>query len=140
MKTLEHGRRILLARDGLSASDRLLRHLMAGGAGTLLYIVAVASLVELGGVDPVTAVVIGFSGIVAITYVVNRVWVYHARNRHRHALPKFLTVTAIGLILNAAIMYLAVDVATLWYGWGLAVAALVVPATNFLLNYLWAFR
>ena len=46
----------------------------------------------------------------------------------------------IALVLNTAIMYVSVDVIGLWYIWGQISAAFILPPTNFMLNYFWAFK
>ena len=119
---------------------RLIRHLVAGGAGTLLYMLLVALCVEVAGLHPVASVVIAFIIMEIYTYLINRAWVYAPKEGHAYAIPRFLTVTVVALSLNTGIMYLIVESLELWYVWGLVATALVVPPTNFLLNYFWAFK
>ena len=119
---------------------RWLRHLAAGGVGTLLYLAAVAIGVELLGFHPVASVSVAFTLLVAFSYTVNRTWVYAPERGHGYAIPRFFVGVAIGFLLNIGIMYGMVEVLDLWYAWGLVGAAVVVPPTNFLVNYLWAFR
>jgi putative flippase GtrA len=119
---------------------RWIRHLVAGGAGTLLYMLLVALFVEVAGLHPVASVVIAFIIMEIYTYLINRAWVYAPREGHAYAIPRFLAVTVVALSLNTGIMYLIVESLDLWYVWGLVATALVVPPTNFLLNYLWAFK
>lgn len=120
--------------------NRWLRHLAAGGAGTLLYLLLVALFVELVELHPVTSVVIAFVLMELYTYLINRAWVYAPKEGHAYAIPRFLTVTVVALSLNTGIMYLLVESLALWYVWGLVATTLVVPPTNFFLNYFWAFR
>jgi putative flippase GtrA len=119
---------------------RWFRHLAAGGVGTLLYLAAVAAGVELLGYHPVASVVVAFTLLVIFSYTVNRTWVYAPKRGHGYAIPRFLVGVAIGFLLNTGIMYGMVEVLDLWYIWGLVGAAVIVPPTNFLINYLWAFR
>ncbi len=119
---------------------RWIRHLAAGATGTALYMVAVGLGVELVGLHPLTAVVLAFALSVVFSYSANRIWVYAPGRGHGYAVPRFLAGVALGAALNYGIMFGAVEVLDLWYGWGLAGAAFVVPPTNFLINYLWAFR
>lgn len=119
---------------------RGIRHLLAGGAGTLLYMVLVAAFVELVRLQPVTSVVLAFVVFEVYTYAVNRAWVYVPKQGHDYAVPRFLIVTAVSLGLNTGIMYVIVELLGMWYFWGLVATALVVPPTNFLLNYFWAFK
>jgi putative flippase GtrA len=119
---------------------RWIRHLVAGGFGTLLYMALVALLVEVTGLHPVTSVVVAFIALEIYTYGIFRAWVYSPTNGHTQTIPRFLFVAALALGLNAGLMYLIVEALGYWYGWGLLITALVVPATNFLLNYYWAFK
>jgi putative flippase GtrA len=120
--------------------QRWFRHLVAGGTGTLLYMAMVALLVELASLHPLVSVVLAYSVAVGYTYAINRLWVYASARSHFYALPRFLVVVVVAFALNAGIMFVAVEFMQWWYGWGLLIAALVVPPTNFLLNYYWAFR
>jgi putative flippase GtrA len=119
---------------------RGIRHLIANGSGTVLYIGMVASLVELLSIDPIAAVVMSVVVFEIYTYLVNRLWVHAATSDHQQAVPRFIVVTLVALGLNTGIMWLTVDVLQLPYYWALVIATLVVPPTNFLLNYLWVFR
>jgi putative flippase GtrA len=123
-----------------SISHRMVRHLVAGGIGTLLYMGVVFLLVEAAGLRPVYAVVISFLFFELFIYVINRAWVYHTVEGHAHAVPRFILITALTLILNTGLMYIAVDVFNLSYLVGLAATVVIIPPTNFLLNYYWAFR
>ena len=119
---------------------RWIRHLVAGGFGTLFYMALVALLVEVTGLHPVTSVVVAFIALEIYTYGIFRAWVYSPKTGHSHTIPRFLVVTAVALTLNTGLMYLVVETLGYWYVWGLLVTALFVPATNFLLNYYWAFK
>jgi len=129
----------LSARDDVNAAHRLVRHLIAGGLGTIGYIAMVVLLVEVIGARPVVGVVIAFPCLEVYTYIVNRSWVYNATNAHIVAVPRFIAVIVITFALNTGIMYLANDIFGLWYGFGLLLTVLILPATNFTLNYYWTF-
>jgi putative flippase GtrA len=130
----------LFSHGNVSAFSRFIRHLIVGGAGTLLYIACIAFLVEFLDFHPVTSVVLAFSLVVAYTYSANRSWVYQSKLSHRYSLLRFLVVISISFLLNTGIMYGAVEVVGLWYGWGLVATALIIPISNFYLNLLWAFK
>jgi putative flippase GtrA len=119
---------------------RVVRHLIAGGLGTVIYIALVAGFVELVGLHPVTSAVLAFIVLEVFVYWTNRLWVYRATQDHRYAIPRFVVVSLVGIVLNAALMYGVVEGLDLAYGWGLVATTLVVPPTNFLLNFLWAFK
>ena len=140
MRLTDVAHNLFLARGEIAPTYRLLRHLAAGGLGTLLYLGGVTAQVELLSIHPVVATVIATLILDLYTYVISRVWVYNATRDHGYAVPRFIAILVIALALNAGIMFLTVEILDLWYVWGLVLATVVVPATNFLLSYFWAFR
>jgi len=119
---------------------RGIRHLIAGGIGTLIYLVLTFLFVELFNIHPVFAVIYSFIISVVYSYVVNKSWVYDSKMKHYYIIPRFISVILISLLLNTGIMYIAVEIFQSWYVYGLAITVFVVPPTNFLLNYYWAFK
>ena len=97
-------------------------------------------LVELAGMHPVTSVIICTLLLDVFLYVISRTWVYNSTMSHAYAIPRFVFILVLALVLNSGIMHFTVNVFELWYVWGLVIATLFVPATNFLLSYYWAFR
>jgi putative flippase GtrA len=120
--------------------SRYLRHLIAGGIGTLLYITLVAICVEIVSIHPVNATIIATVLNACYTYTIQRKWVYNSNTSHLRSIPKFIIVAVIAILLNAIIMYLVVETFNWWYGFGIIFAAAVVPPTNFLLNYYWTYK
>lgn len=131
---------VLFSSDDIPASYRAIRHLIAGGFGTLIYLAGVALLVELGGMHPVTSVIICTLLLDVLIYLVSRLWVYDSTMGHSHAIPRFIFILGLAMTLNTGIMYVTVNILELWYVWGLVIATVIVPATNFSLSYFWAFR
>jgi len=130
----------LLYGQSVGILNRWIRHLIAGGSGTILYIGLIAFFVEITDLHPVRATVISFIFLMSYIYTLNRLWVYNATGRHSRTLIRYLMVTSISLILNTGIMYIVVEQHEAWYGFGIIAASLIVPLTNFLLNYFWAFK
>ena len=131
---------VFVTRGDVSPTYRAIRHLVAGGLGTLIYLAGVTAQVELFAIHPVIAVVIATLLLDVYTYAISRVWVYKATRDHGYAVPRFIAILVIALALNSGIMFVTVDILDLWYVWALVAATIIVPATNFLLSYLWAFR
>ena len=119
---------------------RGVRHLIAGGIGTLVYIGIIALLVEIFNFHPVHATILSFTVLMLFIYGLNRAWVYNSTGGHSLTLPRYLTVVCISLLLNTGIMFFVVEILNGWYGLGILFAAAIVPITNFLLNYYWAFK
>lgn len=81
--------------------------------------------------------------VVAATssYVFNKNWTFKDSNKKIHIqYPKFLLVSAIGLLLNETILYLLVTHATFYDLLAKAMAAGVVLFWNFVINKIWTFR
>ena len=130
----------LLVRPPRTLATRVLRYALAGGLSTVVYYGGVFVLVELLHVDPVTSAAAATALVVATSYLVNRRWVFASDRAHASALPRFVAASLLSLAINAGLMHLVVRVLGGWYVLGLVLATLVVPPTNFVLNYLWCFR
>jgi putative flippase GtrA len=118
----------------------VLRYGVAGLGATVLYLGAVAGLVEITGARPVPAAVAATVLVIVTSYVVNRAWVFSTDRSHASAFIRFLVASALSIVLNAGLMYLSVHVRGWSYVTGLALTATVVPPTNFVINYFWCFR
>ena len=137
---LAHFLRATIFRSNVPVAVLAARHLVAGGTGTVLYILLVATLIEVAGVRPVPAALSSFVCLVVYSYLVSRSWVFQSNGAHQRVAPRFIVVTLVSLLLSVGIMYLVFDIAHIWYGWALLLSTLIIPATNFTLNYTWVFR
>ena len=121
-----------------SLTLRAVRYGIAGLVGAATYFLATIALVEWAGFDPVVSSVLGFVVVVGVSYVLNRNWVFRSDHDHLSAFPRFVLITLVSLSLNTLVMYLTVHVLEWSYLLGLALATLVIPPTNFVLNH-WCF-
>ena len=119
---------------------RLLRYGIAGLFATIVYFAVVAALVEAASVDPVIAAAVSTALTVALSYAMNRAWVFDTDRSHASAVSRFLAASAFSGVLNIGLMYLVVHGLRWPYVAGLVLATVVVPPTNFTVNYLWCFR
>jgi putative flippase GtrA len=131
---------IFIGNQSVPMKIRVLRHLIAGGAGTLIYMMVVAGCVEWIKLDPVLGVAISYVFLGVFLYWANRRWVYHSELEHKASIPRFIVMGAVSLLLNSGIMFIAVNVMGWWYIWGLFGSIIIVPPTNFIMNYYWAFK
>ena len=131
---------ILSTRNDVSIFYRVIRHLIAGGMGTLFYMVLVAVFVEFIHLHPVPSASLSFLLVVMYTYIINRMWVYDPKRDHRYAIPRFIILEIIALSLNTGVMFVTVETLGLWYIWGLVASTLIIPPTNFILSFFWAFK
>jgi putative flippase GtrA len=127
-------------RPSRALPTRVFRYGVAGLFATALYFSAVAGLVEVADADPVPAAGAATVLVVVTSYMVNRGWVFDTDRSHASAFPRFLAASALSIALNTGLMYLSVHVLGWRYVAGLVLATVVVPPTNFVINYLWCFR
>jgi len=120
-------------------AGQVVRYGIVGIIGTVLHIGTLALLVERFQVEPVLSSIIGFLIAFVISYFLNFFWVFNSSREHLTTSIRYLVVSVFGLILNTLIMYTVVDILQWWYGWGALGIILVIPASNFILNYLWTF-
>lgn len=116
------------------------RYAIVGALGTAIHMGMLIALVELFRVEPVISSTIGFIVTLIVSYALNYFWTFRSRHPHAYSLPRYAVVSVLGLLLNAAIMYLTVHVLEWWYVLGQLCVVFVVPISNFILNVLWSFR
>ena len=119
---------------------RAFRYGLAGLFATAVYFGAVALLVEWVRMNPVPAAAVATVGVTVLSYILNRQWVFDTQLSHASAFGRFVAASVLGLGINTGLMWVAVDLMAWPYVSGLALATLVVPPTNFVINYLWCFR
>jgi len=132
-------RNLLYQKESICVSVRFFRHLIIGGTGTLLHMGFVALLVEWMRVPPTLAVAVSMIFLGIYLYALNRKWTYDSRIENGKSIPRFFIAGIVALLLNTGIMYFAVNVMGWWYVWGLFSSIIIVPPTNFLINYFWVF-
>jgi putative flippase GtrA len=118
-----------LARYGVTGLLSMLTHL----GGTVL-------LVEVAGLRPVVATNIGFAASIAVSYTLQRAWVFGSSRRHREALPRFLSVTALSGGINLLIMAVGHEALGMDYRLAQTIAIVVIPIVNYTANSSWTFR
>ena len=90
--------------------------------------------------DPVLSSIASLVVMIFFVYVCSHFWVFQSSCGHTYSLPRFLILAMVAILLNTGIMYLTVDILGWWYIWGQLSATFIVPPTNFLLNFYWAFK
>lgn len=125
---------------GLRDLRRLVRYGVAGGLSAATHLGVLTVLVELASARPVVASTVGFVCSIGVSYGLQRSWVFGSSGRHRTLVPRFLTVTAVALALNTAVLHLGTEVLDVHYVLVQLVAIGLIPISNYLLNSLWTFR
>lgn len=112
---------------------------LVGAVGTAAHYLLLVILVEQMVVDPVLSSMAGALLGAGVNYVLNRRYTFRSDRRHREALPRFLAVAGTGFVLNAALMWLAVDLVGLHYLPAQLLATALVLLWNWLANRRWTF-
>ncbi|WP_433791797.1 GtrA family protein [Actinoplanes sp. CA-252034] len=117
-----------IARYGVSGVLSALTHFTVGMAATVLL-----------GLPPVPASTVGFAASVAVSYLLQRTWVFRSGTAHTVTGPRFLTVTAAALGFNTVILWAGVSLLGGTFAVVQVVAILLIPGLNYVLHSRWTF-
>lgn len=110
-----------------------------GAIATAIQYLILVALTELGGIAPVYASATGYAISSVLNYLMKYHWVFASTRRHRHAAPRYATISAIGFSLNTGLMYLGTEVFELHYLLVQIVTTGLVLVWNFFANAVWTF-
>ncbi len=116
----------------------LLRYIAVGSVATGSHYAVLAGLVELFGLSPTTATFIGACVGAGVAFVGQRAITFASRQRTSVALPRFLTVAAVGAALNSVVVWLGTATG-LHYLAAQLIATLLVVLLTYRLNSAWSF-
>lgn len=111
----------------------------AGALGTIAHYLVLLGLVSIFLAHPVTASILGSLVGAMVNYLLSHHWVFRSKRKHSETLSKFVAVGGLGLVLNAAIMYVLVTIASIHYLLAQIAATGIVLFWNFLGNRFWTF-
>jgi putative flippase GtrA len=117
---------------------RLARYAVSGGLSALTHF-TLGLAANLAGFAAVPASTAGFAASVLVSYLLQRRWVFRADTSHAVTGPRFLTVTAAAFALNTAVLWLGADLLGAPFPLVQAIAILLIPGLNYLLNSRWTF-
>jgi len=111
-----------------------------GVVGTLAHYSTLLVLVEWGGLTAVTGTAIGYIFGALVNYVLNYTFTYRSSLSHGVALPKFMTVAAVGFCINSLIMMIGIRWFSLYYLFVQVLATGAVLFWGFAANMVWTFK
>jgi putative flippase GtrA len=117
-----------------------MRYAAAGAVGTLVHYAVLLWLVEVRHVPPTLGTTFGFATGAGVNYALNHRLTFQSAQKHHIALTKFLTVAALGLLVNASIVTIGVRWLRVHYFVCQVAATGTVLLLTFLLNRAWTFR
>jgi putative flippase GtrA len=112
----------------------------AGGFAAIGHYGTLIALSELAGTPPVPASLAGFLVGGVISYALNYRFTFRSTQQHGETLSKFLTVAAVGFVLNGAVMAALTGWYRIHYLAAQIAATAVVLVWTFLCNRYWTFR
>lgn len=128
--------------SGRSAGElvRFLVFAALGALGTLAHYGVLIGLVETGVAAPALATALGAIVGALVNYVLSRRLAFRSTRAHREALPRFLLVAGIGILLNPLLLGAFIT----WTGWAYLICqilvTLVLLAVNYAIHSRWTFR
>ncbi|MEU4619229.1 GtrA family protein [Actinoplanes sp. NPDC023801] len=116
----------------------LARYAVSGGLSALTHFTVGLAAVRFG-LAAVPASTTGFAASIAVSYLLQRAWVFRSGAAHTVTAPRFLTVTAAAFGLNTAVLWTGTDVLGVPYPVAQVVAIVLIPGLNYVLNSRWTF-
>jgi putative flippase GtrA len=113
---------------------------VTGLASALTHLLVLTVLVEVLAARPVVASTAGFVASIAVSYVLQRQWVFESSAALRRTAPRFVAVILVGFAINGSVVFAGTEALALHYLWPQLLAFLLVPLSNYTLNSLWTFR
>jgi putative flippase GtrA len=124
---------------GLLAAP-FLRYAGAGGVGTLVHYATLTCVVELLGVRPAVATLVGASVGAIVNYVLNYHLTFASKAPHARTAPRYFFVAALSAILNGVVMWLLTHRTRVHYLVAQLGCTVLVLVFGYLLNRVWTFR
>lgn len=118
---------------------QFIRYGGAGAIGTAAHFAVLTALVQLAGASPLGASTVGAIVGAIINYALNYRFTFASRRVHHVALPRFLAIAAMGIVLNAAVLYAALAFVRPHYLVAQVAATAAVLVAGFFANRKWTF-
>lgn len=110
-----------------------------GALGTALHYAVLILLVSGLSFDPAIGAMAGATCGAAFNYWLNHRFTFRSNRPHREALPRFVLMAVVGILLNGMIVK-ALTLASVNYLVSQVAATLIILMMNFFLSKLWIFR
>ncbi len=118
---------------------RYFKYGVVGTIAAVVYYVLLYAMVEFLGIPVLIATSIAFVFVVIENYVLHHTWTFESDQRHETAFPKFMLASTAGFFINWGIMYLGVEVLSIYYLLVQVIAIATVAVWNFILASSWIF-
>ena len=118
----------------------LTRFASVGALATGVHVATALIAAEMLGIAPHTANTTGFAAAVLLSYFGHGRLVFNTELRHGFHGPRFLMTALLGLAVSSAITHAMTVWAQAPFAAAMAVVALAVPASTYVICKLWVFR
>ncbi len=116
------------------------RYTLTGGIATAVHYGVLLGLVEAGHIAAGWAAAVGAAAGALVAYLGNRRFVFAGSGAsHRQALPRFLTVAALGAAVSGLVVWLGSTALGVHYLAAQVVATVLVLVLTYRLNRAWSF-
>lgn len=115
------------------------RFAVVGGLATALQYVVLVVLVDVFAVAALPASGSGYVVSAAFNYWLNHRYTFHSTRAHAAAVPRFVLVSACGLVINQAVIGAMLGWTAAHYLVAQLAATVCVMAWNFVLGRIWTF-
>jgi putative flippase GtrA len=112
---------------------------IVGGLATATQYAVLVGMVRILGANPVFASSCGYVISALLNYYLNYRLTFRSVQSHGRALPRFAAVAAVGLLINATVVWVLSEHSPLPYLAAQVVATVIVLAWNFSANRRWTF-
>jgi putative flippase GtrA len=82
---------------------------------------------------------LGFIASAVLNYLLNYRFTFRSKNLHLSALPRFLVISGIGLVLNGVILQAGIAYTSVPYLWCQVAATVIVLCWNFAGSLKWSY-
>lgn len=123
----------------LPTLPRFVRYAGAGAIGTAAHYAVLLALVQWLSVGVVIGSTVGAIVGAGINYALNHRFTFASRQAHHRALPRFVAVAAVGILLNAVVLAAMLALVGPHYLVAQVVATLAVLVAGYFANRAWTF-
>lgn len=116
----------------ISRRRRFLRFSLAGLVVAGFYMLTAMLLVEFVQLKPAIAGVVSFLLAIPVSYGLHKLWSFQSRHLHREAIPRFLFIIILGILINSAVIEFTIMVFHFHYIAGQFAGLGCVTALNYL--------
>jgi putative flippase GtrA len=133
------GHKHFRAKNGHEGGAQFLRFAAMGAFGTGVHYAILIVLVSLFSQSASLSAMIGATAGAFTNYFLNYHFTFASDRRHREALPRFMTMAALGVAMNGLIVA-ALTHYQLNYLVAQVIATLAILSINFMVSRIWIFR